>query len=574
MANSKQLSLALETGWLCCCFSSGMNGDAKVLLDLRRLSSHLKTVWKGLKISSDLTKIVLEGVTVNASGRVVKLNLFKKRLDGVIPSSIGQLAELTSLNLSRNEIYGVIPESIVGCKKLEELHLYQNRLEGEIPACIDELTALQTFHYPTVDKTTQRPPAYGVVPFLFSSCLATSVGFDCPGFDSDANVLLDLRKLSSHLKTVWKGLKISSDLTKIVLEGVTVNASGRVVKLNLYKKAHVVKGLDGVIPSSIGQLAELTSLNLSRNELYGVIPESIVGCKKLEELHLYQNRLEGEIPACIGELTVLRKLNVHSNWFNGAIPASLSNLSKLESMNLAQNELTGEFPLSLVRHKAKGCSMYLAKNTGFTLPENIGDLGGEFAVLNLSECSITGAIPISIGEMYSLEELYLSNNQMSGPIPASVFNLTNLGWLDLGKNSFSGSLPGSLARCSSLESLELGDNQLSGSLPAHIGSSACLPNLQVLDVRNNPQLTGEIDSEFLSKCKQCDISACSPKMQLGDVNLEVALGNEVDAVTVPVFSQKQRSGSCSAGDDQMGKSLSVDLRAPPLFAASGYRLSL
>ena len=41
--------------------------------------------------------------------------------------------------------------------------------------------------------------------------------------------------------------------------------------------------------------------------------------------------------------------------------------------------------------KAKGCDVDLSRNTGFTLPANIGELGDDITELDLSGCSLTGA---------------------------------------------------------------------------------------------------------------------------------------------------------------------------------------
>ena len=72
------------------------------------------------------------------------------------------------------------------------------------------------------------------------------------------------------------------------------------------------------------------------------------------------------------------------------------------------------------------------ENNGFTLPENIGELGDDIAELNLSGCSLTGPydgtphtkslmavfftgeIPKSFGELKELKELRLYNNQLTG----------------------------------------------------------------------------------------------------------------------------------------------------------------
>ena len=38
----------------------------------------------------------------------------------------------------------------------------------------------------------------------------------------------------------------------------------------------------------------------------------------------------------------------------------------------------------------KGVEVYLFGNAGFTLPSNIGELGGDITKLDLSDCSLTG----------------------------------------------------------------------------------------------------------------------------------------------------------------------------------------
>ena len=50
----------------------------------------------------------------------------------------------------------------------------------------------------------------------------------------------------------------------------------------------------------------------------------------------------------------------------------------------------GELPLELIRMKAKGCEVELRYNKGFTLPNNIGELGDDITQLDLSFCSLQG----------------------------------------------------------------------------------------------------------------------------------------------------------------------------------------
>ena len=51
----------------------------------------------------------------------------------------------------------------------------------------------------------------------------------------------------------------------------------------------------------------------------------------------------------------------------------------------------GELPLEIIRMKAKGVAVNLSGNNGFTLPSNVGELGDDITMLNLSDCSLTGS---------------------------------------------------------------------------------------------------------------------------------------------------------------------------------------
>jgi hypothetical protein len=105
-------------------------------------------------------------------------------------------------------------------------------------------------------------------------------------------------------------------------EGVTVDAEGRVIELDLQSN-----GLVGSIPTDIQQLSALRRLCLANNE-----PDN-------DELR--QNELTGPIPAELGRLTALVKLDLYHNKLSGAIPAALGQLGALEYLLLGKNELSG-----------------------------------------------------------------------------------------------------------------------------------------------------------------------------------------------------------------------------------------
>ena len=94
-------------------------------------------------------------------------------------------------------------------------------------------------------------------------------------------------------------------------------------------------GITGEIPSSIGQLINLTKLWLHNNQLTGEIPPEIGNLTNLTSLSLSNNQFTGEIPSEIGNLTNLTSLYLYDNQFSGEIPQEVCDL--IESNDLWMN---------------------------------------------------------------------------------------------------------------------------------------------------------------------------------------------------------------------------------------------
>ncbi|PHU23512.1 hypothetical protein BC332_08619 [Capsicum chinense] len=114
--------------------------------------------------------------------------------------------------------------------------------------------------------------------------------------------------------------------------------------------------------------------------------------------------------------------------------------------------------------------------------------------LNLKGLSLAG----SLGNLTSLEELYLSYNNLEGEVPASLAQLTKLRLLGLSVNSLSGEFPPSLYNLSSLELIALSFNNFSGNLRSDLGDY--FPNLQKLYLANC-QFIGSIPSSLANASK-------------------------------------------------------------------------
>lgn len=117
------------------------------------------------------------------------------------------------------------------------------------------------------------------------------------------------------------------------------NSSQRVIAIDLDSY-----GYDGFITQSIGNLTELTTLSLGKNNFRGPIPDSISSLRKLTTLSMSGNFLTGSIPKGITMLKKLESLDLSYNTLSGPIPANLSGLRRLIHLSLSHNQLSGRIP--------------------------------------------------------------------------------------------------------------------------------------------------------------------------------------------------------------------------------------
>ncbi|KAK6794889.1 hypothetical protein RDI58_008342 [Solanum bulbocastanum] len=107
-----------------------------------------------------------------------------------------------------------------------------------------------------------------------------------------------------------------------------------------------------------------------------------------------------------------------------------------------------------------------------------------------------------IGNLTSLEELYLSYNNLEGQVPAFLARLTKLRLLGLSVNSLSGEFPPPLYNLSSMELISLSFNNFSGNLISDLGNY--FPNLQILYLAKC-QFIGSIPSSLANASKLLEL---------------------------------------------------------------------
>lgn len=309
-------------------------------------------------------------------------------------------------------------------------------------------------------------------------------------------------------------------------DGVTCDKAtqSKVLEIDLSRN-----NLAGSLPADLGALTHLEKLDLGSNALSGPIPSELGGLSSLEILNLSNNELEGFVSTDPGDFASLRELHLNKNKLNGGISHDINNLSKLEIIDLSDNEslgqsipsqiadigglkelylnnagLKGAIPGELFSHISLthldvGSNMELSfgfddENLDYTF-ETVTGAASKLVYLNLSsnlKCDPSSnleLIPEELGNLSSLEELYISGNTiLTGDIPDSLGTLSNLTTLYISSNErLVSKIPSTLGNLAKLTMLDLSANKLKGSIP-NLGA---LSELLTLDLSSNMLLGGQ-----------------------------------------------------------------------------------
>ena len=235
------------------------------------------------------------GVSLNAAGRVTRLDLDRNNLTGFLPEELGTLAALEHLYLAGNGISGPLPEFLGNLTSLTYLQLGWNRFRGIIPASLGNLTRLKSLR-------------------------------------------LYINNLSGPIPEELSNLTL---LETLVLDGNDLTGPFPVWLSKLSRLQNISLGrndFSGPIPEELGNLSELQIINLDSNALTGPIPASLGRLTRLEHLDLEHNTLEGAVPNSILALKNLGSISIHSNRFT-SLP-DITGLPNLRWVHVSSNRLT------------------------------------------------------------------------------------------------------------------------------------------------------------------------------------------------------------------------------------------
>ncbi len=224
-------------------------------------------------------------------------------------------------------------------------------------------------------------------------------------------------------------------------KGVRLNAEGRVDSINLGTKT--IKVPSDLVPE-IGNLTQLTYLDLGNNNLKGVIPASISNLVELKRLDLSFNDFTSGIEH-IKTMMKLEYLMVYSNDnLEGTIPAEVSDMVNLWYLHMGGSKISGPLP-SIAKLTNMKSFMFF-------------------------KSSISGTIPDEFANWTNLEAVMIYDTEVSGPLPASLGSATGSHKsfsIMLYNNNFEGNIPENWANMPAhCKILRVQGNKLSGVIPA------------------------------------------------------------------------------------------------------------
>ncbi|CAB9525478.1 LRR receptor-like serine threonine-protein kinase [Seminavis robusta] len=206
-------------------------------------------------------------------------------------------------------------------------------------------------------------------------------------------------------------------------------------------------GLAGRLPEEVGLLTGIQSIHLYRNKhIQGHIPTSIGGMRQLQSIELAENQLTGTLPSELGLLTNVVWLNVLNNQLHGTLPTELLQMSNLADLFADRNDLTGTFlspdlvcqswpnlqAVTLGRNKMEGPLPTFA---------NCSSLGA----IHLDNQGFSGTIPAEWGHLTKLQHIVLYGNEgIVGPVPSTLGQLANLTNFKVTRTGINGTIPEAL----------------------------------------------------------------------------------------------------------------------------------
>ncbi|KAL6853554.1 hypothetical protein ACP4OV_019583 [Aristida adscensionis] len=360
--------------------------------------------------------------------------------------------------------------------------------------------------------------------------------------------------------TSWDGISCSAGrVTDLILPSTNLQGtlSNTIDQLSALKYLDLSNNpkLGGPLTPSLGNLKQLTNLNLLGCSFTGNIPDELGNLSQLTFLITWPS-LKSFLVGLVGKSAV--RTNSSFNKFNPWVGSTRQHQAFADpsilpiNSHFGENRLTGPISESLFNANMSLIHVFFDNNK-FTgpIPESLG-LVQTLQNIRLDQNQFSGPVPNSIGNLKNLTGLccrVLANNLLNGTVP-DLSNATQLNYVDLSNNNFSSSpAPGWLSTLTSLNTLFLDNDGLTGTLPSALFS---FPQLQQVSLANNA-LGGTLDmtSNVSSQLRFVNLT----NNQINDANIGpgynislILTGNPVCLHNTDVCKlSPTQQGPCGAG---------------------------
>ncbi|KAH1241968.1 Receptor-like protein 13 [Glycine max] len=338
------------------------NGLETLILSHNRFTGRLPSnIFNSSLVSLDVSNNHLVGKIpsrIKNSSRLKELYMSNNHFEGSIPIELAEHEDLTYLDLSQNNLTGHVPSFANSPVKF--MHLNNNHLSGLSKRMFNENSSLVMLDlsYNEISNNIQdmiQDLSYTRLNFLLLKgnhfigdipkqlCRLTDLSILDLSHNNFSGVIPNcLGKMPFEVEDF--------DLLLGYFSGWLGNrhywsysTNGTLHLPNVQEKTNFTsKKRTDTYMGSI--LVYMSGIDLSHNKLKGNIPSELGNLTKIRTLNLSHNDLTGQIPATFSHLVQTESLDLSFNMLNGQVPPQLTMLTSLEVFSVAHNNLSGPTP--------------------------------------------------------------------------------------------------------------------------------------------------------------------------------------------------------------------------------------